>query len=142
MKWLYEITFNAISPSNLYVVCTFPQSSGHPSCFVVQFVVVKEYPAIFAAYVMLLQMISVISIQQISVFIIKKRKRKAVRTTVKVWNLTARYESGTRGVDLAIMFGMTKSIVCKILKDKDTIKATYVTLEHSHLRDRKVWRSR
>ena len=56
-----------------------------------------------------------------------KSKRKAVRATIEVKKvLIAKHESGTRVADLATMFGMPKSTVCTILKNKEAIKAADV----------------
>ncbi|CAL1526524.1 unnamed protein product [Lymnaea stagnalis] len=56
-----------------------------------------------------------------------KMKRKAVRATIEVKkDLIARHEGGTRVADLAAIFGMPKSTVCTILKNKEAIKAADV----------------
>ncbi|XP_076357961.1 putative CENPB DNA-binding domain-containing protein 1 isoform X1 [Tachypleus tridentatus] len=52
-----------------------------------------------------------------------KPKRKVVRATVEVKkDLIANYESGVRVSELATQFGMAKSTVCTILKNKEVIK--------------------
>lgn len=56
-----------------------------------------------------------------------KPKRKVVISTIKVKKeLIAKHESGTRVAVLAAMFGMPKSTVCTIIKNKEAIKAANV----------------
>jgi transposase-like protein len=54
-------------------------------------------------------------------------KRKKTRITIEVKKeIIAKHENGVRVSDLAIQFGMTKSTICTILKNKETIKGTSV----------------
>ena len=56
-----------------------------------------------------------------------KPKRKAVRTTTELKKeLVAKFESGTRVSDLATQYGMAKSTISSILKNKDIIKEAKV----------------
>ncbi|XP_076069180.1 putative CENPB DNA-binding domain-containing protein 1 [Oratosquilla oratoria] len=56
-----------------------------------------------------------------------KPKRKAVRRTIELKKeLIAKFESGTRISDLATQYGMAKSTISSILKNKDIIKEANV----------------
>ena len=48
-------------------------------------------------------------------------KRKVVRKTIEVKKeIIAKHENGIRVSDLAVQYGMAKSTVCTILKNKDS----------------------
>ena len=56
-----------------------------------------------------------------------KGKRKVVKRTIEVKKeIAAKYESGVRVSDLATQFGMAKSTISTILKNKEVIKAADV----------------
>jgi len=50
-----------------------------------------------------------------------KRKNTNIMTDVKK-EIIAKHENGVRVSDLATQFGMAKSTICTILKNRDTIK--------------------
>lgn len=56
-----------------------------------------------------------------------KVKRKMTRITIEVKKeIIAKHENGVRVSDLATQFGMAKSTICTILKNKETIKGADV----------------
>ena len=56
-----------------------------------------------------------------------KVKRKMTRITVEVKKeIIAKHENGVRVSDLATQFGVAKSTICTILKNKETIKGASV----------------
>lgn len=57
----------------------------------------------------------------------KKPKRKVIIATIKLKKeLIAKWENGTRASDLAFQYGMAKSTISTILKNRDAIKAANV----------------
>jgi transposase-like protein len=56
-----------------------------------------------------------------------KVKRKMTRTTIEVKKeIIAEHENGVRVSDLATQFGMAKSMICTILKNKEMSKGANV----------------
>jgi len=58
---------------------------------------------------------------------VEKPKRKIIMTTVELKKeLITKWEKGTRVSDLAVQYGMAKSTILPILKDREAIKAADV----------------